>query len=215
VNSSTPETGWIQSTSEIFWGEIAPSEHVVQIYESDDIFIDTLAEFIGGGIKAGDSCIVIATDAHLKSLESKLVNWGVQLDPLISNNLFMPINAEELLSQFMVDDWPSERLFNQVITETIRKAGFRKRRIRAFGEMVALLWAKGLNGATVHLEHLWNKFCAQNSFCLFCAYPKSGFTHDINDSLRDICCRHSKLIKGSGKQETEVLYSEMVQTMTG
>jgi hypothetical protein len=34
---------------EAFWGEIAPSEHLVQIYESDSAFTDTLEGFVAGG----------------------------------------------------------------------------------------------------------------------------------------------------------------------
>jgi NAD(P)H-hydrate repair Nnr-like enzyme with NAD(P)H-hydrate epimerase domain len=52
--------------SEIFWGEIAPCDHVLQIYEDDDIFLDALTGFVGGGINAGDAVIVIATATHLR-----------------------------------------------------------------------------------------------------------------------------------------------------
>jgi hypothetical protein len=60
--------------------------------------------------------------------------------------------------------------------------------------MVAILWAKGQVGATVRLEQLWNKFCQRESFCLFCAYPQSGFTQDASESLGHICSAHSKVI---------------------
>jgi hypothetical protein len=106
----------------------------------------------------------------------------------------------------MVGGWPDENLFNNTVSEIIFKAGCRNRRVRAFGEMVALLWAQGHNGATVQLEHLWNKFCQKQSFSLFCAYPKSGFTKNINDSITEICGCHSKMIDGSKKSMTEVLY---------
>ncbi len=51
------------------------------------------------------------------------------------------------------------------------------RRVRAFGEMVAVLWDQGQNAATVRLEHLWHKLCPEEKdFSLFCTYPKAGFT---------------------------------------
>ena len=37
----------------------------------------------------------------------------------------------------------------------------RRKTSRAFGEMVALLWAKRHIGATVRLEHLWNSSVRQ------------------------------------------------------
>jgi hypothetical protein len=98
----------------------------------------------------------------------------------------------------------------KLVTRIIKKARKGNRKIRAFGEMVAILWAQGHNGATVHLEHLWNKFCENESFCLFCAYPKSGFTEDINISMKNICGAHSKVITASNKPLTELSYSSVL-----
>lgn len=200
---------WQQSKADIFWGEIAPCDHVVQIYENDGIFLDALAGFVGGGIKADECCIVIATDAHLRALESRLAGYGIHIHDLISENRYIPINAHEMLSKFMVNGWPDENLFNATVSEVINKGTCNNRRIRAFGEMVAILWAQGHNGATVQLEHLWNKYCEKQSFCLFCAYPRSGFTEDINTSIMHICGTHSKMISGSDKQLTDVKYKNL------
>lgn len=203
--------GWKQAKAEIFWAEIAPCDHVLQIYENDGVFLDALTGFVGGGINAGDSCIVIATDNHLKALESRLESYGIHISSLISENRYIPLDAQETLSRFMINGWPDENLFNQTVSELLRRGrNHSDRGIRAFGEMVAILWAEGNNGATVRLEHLWNKFCQKETFCLFCAYPKSGFTEDISESMNHICCAHAKMIGGSERQLTEVFYRETV-----
>lgn len=202
---------WHHSKADIFWGEIAPCDHVVQIYENDAVFLDALAGFVGGGINAGECCIVIATDDHLRELETRLTSYGIHINDLISENRYMPINAQEMLSKFMVNGWPDENLFNKTVSEVITKGTYNNRRIRAFGEMVAILWAEGHNGATVQLEHLWNKYCEKQSFCLFCAYPRSGFTEDINTSIMHICGSHSKMISGSEKQLAEVTYKSLIE----
>jgi len=44
------------TTSEVFWGEIAPCEHLVQIYDNDGAFLDSLEGFVAGGLRAGDGC---------------------------------------------------------------------------------------------------------------------------------------------------------------
>jgi hypothetical protein len=209
MNTNTTLDEWQQTKADIFWGEIAPCDHVLQIYENDEVFIDALAGFVGGGINSNDSCVVIATDVHLKALEARLESHGIHISTLVSENRYIPLNAEETLSKFMVNGWPDEALFHQTVSEVINKArGKQRRKVRAFGEMVAILWAQGSNGATVQLEHLWNDFCEKEPLCLFCAYPKAGFTEDIKESLDHICCAHSKMIAGTEKQLTEIFYKE-------
>ena len=209
MTSDNDYGGWKKSKLDIFWGEIAPCDHVLQIYENDEVFLNALAGFVGDGINSGDSCIIIATDIHLEALEKKLENYGVHVRLLAADNRYIPLNAKEMLSRFMVNGWPDETLFMHTVSEILKEArSTNHRRIRAFGEMVAILWEEDNNGATVHLEHLWNKFCQQDAFCLFCAYPKSAFTEDINNSMDHICNAHSKMIGGSQKQLAEVFYKE-------
>jgi hypothetical protein len=201
--------GWTTSSNDVFWGEIAPCEHVVQIYENDENFLDLLSGFVSGGVNAGECAVVIATTAHLAALEERLAALGYFVPSLISKTQYIPLDAEETLSRFMVNDWPDENLFHKVISEVIVRAKGNSRKVRAFGEMVAVLWAKGHIGATVRLEHLWNRFCENEAFCLFCAYPRSGFTQDAAESVMHICSAHTKMITGVAKGKTDVYYKSV------
>lgn len=207
--------GWTQTSNQVFWGEIAPCEHVVQIYENDDVFLDLLNGYVGGGVDAGDSVVVIATSSHLRLLNERLAKTGLDTSALINSYQYIPLDAEETLSKFMVNGWPDENLFNHVVSDVIVKAKRDGRRVRAFGEMVALLWAKGQVGATVRLEQLWNKFCENEAFCLFCAYPKSGFMQDAAESVMHICGAHSKMITSAGKGKTDIFYKHVEQSRAG
>ena len=200
---------WTQTSSQVFWGEIAPLEHVVQIYENDDVFLDLLSGYVSGGIDAGDCVVVIATASHLEQLNERLVRGGLNIKRLQAGNQYIALDAEETISRFMVHGWPDENLFNHVISEVIVKAKGDGRKVRAFGEMVAILWAEGQVGATVRLEQLWNKFCENEAFCLFCAYPKSGFTQDAAESVMHICGAHSKMITSTGKGRTDIFFKNV------
>jgi hypothetical protein len=202
---------WIQAPSKVFWGEIAPCEHVVQIYENDVVFLDLLNGFVGGGIDAGDSVVVIATAEHLEGLNNRLHEKGFNVGELIKTNQYIPLDAEQALSLFMVNGWPDENLFMHLVSEIIAKAKSGNRQVRAFGEMVAILWAEGHVGATVRLEQLWNKFCKSEAFCLFCAYPKSGFTQDASESVMHICGAHSKMVAGVGNSHPDIFYKSIEQ----
>lgn len=205
-----PAVKWKRENVDIFWGEIAPCDHVVQIYENDAVFLDALAGFVGGGIKGGECVVVIATARHIQALNDRLTSYSIGVDTLTDDDRYIPLDAEEMLKKFMINDWPDEALFNKTISAVINRGTCKGRRIRAFGEMVAILWAEGHNGATVQLEHLWNKFSEKNKFSLFCAYPKTGFTQNINESIHSICGCHTKMLDGKEKQLAEVRYADIL-----
>lgn len=186
----------VRKPVDIFWGEIAPSEHLVQIYGNDAAFLDSLEGFVGGGLRIGDSAIVIASAEHRRALENRLVARGIDLAKARSGDQYIPLGAEETLARFMVNGWPDDERFNLVVNELLTRARKSGRRVRAFGEMVAVMWARGDQGATVRLEHLWHKLCQAEAFSLFCAYPRSGFTQDAAASISELCAAHSQVIDG-------------------
>jgi hypothetical protein len=181
---------------EVFWGEIAPCEHLVQIYDEESVFLDALEGYVAGGLDAGDGIVVIATPVHLRALESRLAARRLDVAAARATDQYIALDAAQTLSKFMVDNWPDDELFKSLVTELLSRAGRDGRRVRAFGEMVAVLWQQNHHAATVRLEHLWHRFCREESFSLLCAYPKSGFTRDATDSIQEICDAHSKVVPG-------------------
>lgn len=182
------------NNSPVFWGEIAPCEHIAQFYEHDDVLLDTLAGFVGGGLKTGEGAIVLATAGHLKALEQRLAASGIDVATAVARAQYIPMVAEEALSKFMVNQWPDDQLFAAFVSDLITRARATGRRVRAFGELVALLWARGDVAATIRLEFLWHQLCQSQAFSLFCAYPKSGFTEDPLKSLDVIRATHSRIV---------------------
>ena len=175
-------------------GEIASREHIAQFYENDAVLIDTLTRFVGGGLKAGESAIIIATPKHLRLLEERLADTDVDLVGAILEDRYIALDAEATLARFMVEGWPDEERFVRLLAQLLKRATVKNRPVRAFGEMVALLWDRGETVATLQLEHLWNKVCHARPFSLFCAYPKTGYTRKAQASFEEICAAHSRVI---------------------
>ena len=182
-----------RGAADVFWGEISPCEHFVQIYADDEVFLDTLEGFLANGLRAGDSAIVIATAAHRRALETRLTVQGLDLVGARRKDLYIDLDAEECLDRFIVDGWPDDDLFVAFVSEVLERARGDGRKVRAFGEMVALLWARGDHAATVRLEHIWHRLCEASGFSLFCAYPKVGFTENAAASISMLCATHSKV----------------------
>lgn len=177
-----------------FWSGIAPSEHLCQVYGNDLQLIDALTAFVDVGLRAGESVVVIATAAHLHQLEQRLRGNWLDLDRARWEERYIAVLAQETLDRFMVDGWPDEEKFNAVADALLKRARGNGRKVRAFGEMVALLWAQGNAGATIRLENLWNDLQRRETFPLLCGYPRDGFGEESAASLRTICSLHSRVI---------------------
>lgn len=177
----------------IFWAEIAPCEHMVQIYEDESVFLEALSMFIGAGLQRGEAAVVVATAAHRSSLDARLAELGHDMAQALAEGRYLALDAADVLSRFMIDGWPDEERFDATIRDLLQRVqpGLK---VRAFGEMVALLWARGDHGATVRLEYLWDAFCQSNALALFCAYPRIGATRDLGESLAEVCALHSRIV---------------------
>jgi hypothetical protein len=180
-----------------FWGELSACEHFVQFYEDDQAFIRTLADFIAGGLQARETAVVIATPRHREELEANLVAMSFDIEAAKAQDQFISLDAKETMDKFLINGWPDDRLFTDVITKIITRANRTGRKVRVFGEMVALMWAQGHCGATVRLEHLWTAKCERESFPLFCAYPKAGFTENASESMARVCAAHSRVLESA------------------
>lgn len=183
-----------RSPTEICWEEIAHDDHSVQLYVDSQSFLDALEGFASGGLRAGESVIVIATEVHRRALDRMLTRRGYDLGQAKLNNRYIAVDAEVTLSQFMVDGHMDGEKFNACIMNLFSRARGNGRQVRAFGEMVAILWERGDRALTIQLESLWNDFCVRVGLCLFCAYPGREFNDANQDSMQMICAHHSRVI---------------------
>jgi PAS domain S-box-containing protein len=173
------------------------ADHFVQFYEADGFLMDEVGRFIGTGLGMDDAVVVLATRNHLDGFEERLAVDGVDVAGARERGQYVALDAAETLAAFMTDGGPDERRFVEAIGTLIARALAVSpgRRVRAFGEMVALLLAEGKEDAALRLEGLWNTLARSHTFALFCAYPARGFPRDAHGgSLARICAEHSHVI---------------------
>jgi hypothetical protein len=70
--------------------------------------------------------------------------------------------SEQAPARFMAV--PDDKLFGDLVTELIARARANSRRVQAFGEMVAPLWAGDEQAATIRLEYPWHPICKRQNF---------------------------------------------------
>ena len=169
----------------------AASDHLVHFYEHEDELLDRLTAYCGGALRTGDSTLLIATPAHLDTLQRRLLGTGVDLTRAILEDRYICLDAETTLARFMVGGKPDGRLFREFLSRPARRACTHNRRIHAFGEMVALLWERGETAAALELERLWNQAIAEQPMTLLCAYPLKVLGREFAAATTSICAEHS------------------------
>jgi len=166
--------------------------HAVQFYGDDAELFETVGTFLSEGLVAGQPAIVIATPGHRIAIELALAKHFIDVGAARRLGDLVMLDAEEMLGAFMVDNAPVGSLFRRsigdVIGQTLR--GRERTRVRAYGEMVDVLWKQGKTEAAVRLEVLWNNLADSYAFSLLCGYSIGNF-YKHNDKYQEICDLHS------------------------
>lgn len=181
------------------WSDLDSRAHRVQFYSDHGHLLDGLSRSIGSALGAGDAGIVIATEEHREGLTRRLKARGLDVDLAAQQGRYIALDAAETLSKFMLDGLPDAARFADVVGGVVARAAVAAngegRRVAAFGEMVALLWAEGNPNAAIKLEQLWNDLARTYSFDLRCAYPISSFGQAADNALIEkVCAEHSHVM---------------------
>ncbi len=195
IQTSLDEVGRWNSAPRTDWNEMSESDHFVQFYDADGPLLTSLTGFIGKGLDSGSGAIVVATKAHRDQLDLLLMQDGIDVAGANAAGRYVSLDANETLAQFMVDGSPEPKRFADLVGGVVARVADGRRSVRAFGEMVALLWAQGNYTGAIRLEELWNDLQKSHSFSLFCAYPMTAFCgQELADPLAGVCTTHSRVI---------------------
>src|SRR5579864_596523 len=181
--------------------------HIVHLYTDDEVLVREISRALGSALNRGEPIVVIATRDHCEQLERVLNREVPDFKNAVAGGRCMMLDAGETLSRFMVNGTPHPERFADVIGPVLIRAslasGNAKRRVTAFGEMVALLCAQGNGDAAVRLEQLWNDLAKTHHFSLYCAYPSQAFSRPEDRELfLRVCSEHTgeETITSHGKE---------------
>jgi hypothetical protein len=172
--------------------------HVVHFYEQDPELVDAVAGYVAAGVVANEVVIVIATEAHRDAFALALELAGVDTAKGCAGERLVFLDAPTTMAAFMRDGQIDRDAFHQVVGGLLRTAAESGRAVRAYGEMVSLLWDTGNVVGAIELETLWNELGRELPFSLYCAYPAastSGTEHA--QALHRICHLHSSVLHGA------------------
>jgi hypothetical protein len=173
--------------------------HAVRFYESREALAKIVAQFLGEGFAAGLPAIVIATPEHREAIKGALNARFFDVDRLQTERDLIMVDAADTLSAFMVDGMPDPPKFLNAMVQLIEEAGRTRQScvIRAYGEMVDVLWQAGQSVAAIRLEMLWNQLAQTHDFALLCGYSMGHFYKDATQS--EICSHHTHVVSAIGE----------------
>lgn len=172
--------------------------HFVQFYKADEPMLNrNVGQFLWDGFLRGDGLVVIATPARRECLAGHLAWLGADVSVAVKQRQLVMVDAQEMLDRLMVDGEPDWHRFQAAIDETLQMVQPREpgATIRAYGEMVGILWELGQREAAIRLEESWNKLLPSYRISLFCGYPIDVFAEDFETShVHDVLHAHSHLM---------------------
>lgn len=172
--------------------------HVVQFYGHDEELADRVAGYLLEALDAGGAAIVIATAAHRREFAARLTEAGADLAAAARRGAYLALDASDTMRAFMTAGRLDADAFDRVIGGLIGRAGRNGpgqagggRPVRAYGEMVALLWDAGLVNLAVELEEMWDALGRRHRFSLLCGYPAGSVIRaGALDAFAEVCRVH-------------------------
>jgi hypothetical protein len=187
--------------------EPPPHAHAVQFYDDEPFLLETVGFFMRAGLAAGELGLIIATPAHTEGILSQL---GQDVgERALAGGALLLVDADAMLARFMRGDEPDESSFEAAIERVFESlfdglpagerasdpAPARRTRVRAFGEMVDLLWKRGNPAAALTLEEYWNRAAARHDLVLLCGYGMRNFYKaDDTAPFGEVCRLHTHVM---------------------
>lgn len=172
-------------------------DHIVQFYEADEFLCDAVAEFLAEGLRRGERAVALTTVPHRDGIIERLAAMGVKWDQARLARRITWLDARAVLESVMVGREPDDQRFDAHVGRLMRRVigSGEAPGVRAYGELVDLLWREGNADAALHLEDLWNELGRAHSFSLLCGYSKGNIYRESRGHRhRQVCDRHARVL---------------------
>ena len=176
-------------------GEGRVGDHALHLYDDDTSLATTVATFLGPGFAANDAIIAIGTRAHVAAIEQRLRSEGHDVELALKSGRYLVMDAQSVIPGLLRNGLPTRESFADVIGRHIERLAQRHGNIRAFGEIVSLLWRDGKYTAAMRLEDLWNETLGYQPLALVCGYAARAVGAEDGADAKRIARTHTRVIR--------------------
>lgn len=172
---------------------LTPLTHICEFYPTAADRIRSVCQFIVPGLIQGEAAVVIATFENLEMLKSSLILYAIDLNDVIESGQLILLDAHKTLEKFIRNDFIDYFLFFNLVNDLLGNVQENFSKIRAYGEMVDILYKTRNINLTLELESLWSEVSLQYKFSLLCGYTADNFRgHHYH--IKQICTSHTHLV---------------------
>lgn len=174
------------------WSPHPAEDHAVVLYDDADLLGQTVVGFFTPALSAADgTAVVVAAAVHQDAIAGHLAAEGWDVEDLRRAGRLVELDAVDTLARLSVQGHPDREAFDAVVGRLVRAAADRGP-VRAYGEMVGVLWDDGCVVDAMDLEGLWDGLMETVPFGLLCGYPSRPDGADVEAVLR----AHSQFMAG-------------------
>lgn len=170
-------------------------DHALHLYHDDTALATTVASFLGPGFVGRDAIISIGTRAHVAAIEQRLRSDGRDVDAALAVGRYVSMDAEAVIPRLLRNGLPTRDTFADVLGRQIERLAQEHGSVRAFGEIVSLLWRDGKRTAAMRLEDLWNEALGYQPLALVCGYAARTVGAEGDASVDRIAKTHTRIIR--------------------
>jgi len=185
--------------------------HLVEFYDDATVLAAKVADFAEPALRRNEAVVLIAIPRHLQLFKQTLQERGLPVDVIETSGRLICLDAARTLREFTTGGQVYWSRFEASIGTTIGHMSHVHGKVRAYGEMVNLLWQEGFPSAAIELEGFWNRLGTLYPFSLFCAYSRKVFNFDrYAEDVSSICAVHSHAYAESSDESFERIVQKML-----
>ena len=164
--------------SEPPWKALLPDEadhdHLAQVYDSDEKLQGAIVSWLAPALADGGGAFMLATRANAAAALERFAGAGPRVREAVSEGRLVILEVEELLERGILGQDAEESKFRAEIEAAVHRMRATlpspDRPIRAWGELVNVLWQANAREQVARVERCWNRIVSEQGIRLLCSY---------------------------------------------
>ncbi len=147
-------------------------EHALHVFRDDAGLATTVATFLAPAFSDRQAVLAIGTRAHVAAIEQRLRTEGRDVDAARRRGQYVSMDAEQMIPRLLRNGLPTQETLDAAVGVHVSRLAREHGGVRAFGELMSLLWRDGKRAAALRLEDLWNDSLGDLPLALVCGYAE-------------------------------------------